>query len=89
MKLKDWQIRAIKTFIQCFGGVLVPEIVLLLNNLPADVSNAWKVLFPVICSGLAAGIAAVWNIVLEELKKKNGGSDNYIVIKSRKEEKDG
>jgi hypothetical protein len=45
---------------------------MLLNNLPVDISAAWKVLFPVLCSAIAAGIAAVWNIILEELKKKEG-----------------
>ena len=69
--MKDWQIRALKTFGQCFGGVLIPEIVMLLNNLPADITTTWKILFPVVCSGIAAGISAVWNIVLEELKKNN------------------
>lgn len=67
--MKDWQVRALKTFAQCFGGVLVPEIVILLNNLPADIDTAWKILFPVICAAVGAGIAAVWNIILEQLKK--------------------
>ena len=80
MKMKDWQERALKTFIQCFGGVLVPEIVILLNNMPMDVDTIWKVLFPIICSALAAGIAAVWNIILQELKKSKKQDENSVVV---------
>lgn len=69
MKLKDWQIRAIKTFIQAFGGVLVPEVVMVLNgNMPENWTTAWAILAPVVCAALAAGISAAWNVVLERLK---------------------
>lgn len=69
MKLKDWQIRAIKTFIQAFGGVLVPELVMILNTgKPESWSVLWTVLAPVICASLAAGISAAWNVILERLK---------------------
>lgn len=69
MKLKDWQIRALKTFVQAFGGTLVPELCLVLSNGLTDISAAHKILFPVICAALAAGISAVWNVILEQLKK--------------------
>lgn len=69
MKLKDWQIRALKTFAQAFGGALIPELCIVLNNGLNDIATVHKVLFPVICAAFAAGISAVWNIVLEELKK--------------------
>ena len=67
--MKDWQIRALKTFAQAFGGIFIPELVMILNgSLPED-WRAWKlVLIPVICSALAAGISAAWNIILEHLK---------------------
>ena len=69
MKLKDWQIRALKTFVQAFGGVLVPEIVMILTNgLPESWSALWAILCPVICAALAAGISAAWNIILERLQ---------------------
>lgn len=72
--MKDWQIRALKTFAQAFGGVFVPELVMILNGgLPPDWSALKLVLIPVICSSLAAGISAAWNIILEKLKE--GGSD--------------
>ena len=71
MKLKDWQIRAIKTFVQAFGGVLVPEIVMLLTNgLPENWTKLWAVLCPVLCAALAAGISAAWYIILERLKEE-------------------
>ena len=69
MKLKDWQIRAIKTFVQAFGGVLVPELVMILNSgMPENWSVFWTVLAPVICASLAAGISAAWNVILERLE---------------------
>lgn len=69
VKLKDWQIRALKTFAQAFGGILVPELVLVLNGgFPENWSAAWAVLAPIICSALAAGISAAWNVILERLK---------------------
>ena len=74
--MKDWQIRALKTFAQAFGGIFIPELVMILNgSLPED-WRAWKlVLIPVICSALAAGISAAWNIILEQLKEKTDGED--------------
>lgn len=71
MKLKDWQIRALKTFAQAFGGVLVPEVVMILSTgVPESWSKTWTLLAPVICAALAAGISAAWNIILEKLKEE-------------------
>lgn len=71
MKLKDWQIRALKTFVQAFGGVLVPETVMILNNgMPESWSTLWTILAPVICAALAAGISAAWNIIAERLREE-------------------
>ena len=68
--MKDWQIRALKTFAQAFGGILVPEIVLVLNGgFPEEWSTLWAVLAPIVCSALAAGISAAWNVILEKLKE--------------------
>ena len=67
-KLKDWQERALKTFVQAFCGVLVPAIIGVLANAktPSDIVVWCKtVAFSVICSALAAGISAIWNIVKE------------------------
>ena len=71
MKMKDWQIRALKTFAQAFGGVLVPEVVMILSTgMPESWSKTWTLLAPVICAALAAGISAAWNIILEKLKEE-------------------
>ena len=70
-KWKDWQIRAAKTFIQAFGGVLVPELVMILSTgVPESWSKVWTLLAPVICAALAAGISAAWNIISEKLREE-------------------
>ena len=69
--MKDIIIRALKTFVQAFLGILIPEIVLILQN--PDMWSDWKaVLIPFVASGLAAGISAVWNLILQ----KTGGVKN-------------
>jgi hypothetical protein len=68
--MKDWMIRAIKTFVQAFFGVLIPQVVILLEGGFVDVSAAWKVLAPFVAAALAAGISAVWNIALEKMKSE-------------------
>ena len=68
--MKDWQIRAVKTFVQSFGGIMIPAVVGLLSD--ATILTNWTVakatLIAALCSALAAGISAVWNIILERLK---------------------
>lgn len=67
--MKDWMIRAIKTFVQAFFGVLIPEVCILLNGgFPESIETAWVVLSPVIAAALSAAISAVWNILNERLK---------------------
>lgn len=64
--MKDWVIRAIKTFVQAFFGVLVPAIVAMLTDgFPADLPTVWVILGPTVSAALAAAIAAVWNYILE------------------------
>jgi len=67
--MKDWLIRALKTFAQAFFGVLVPEVCLILNGELTDWAGVKAILVPLICSALAAGISAAWNIILEHLKE--------------------
>ena len=72
--MKDWQERAIKTFVQAFFGVLIPEVVMILNgNIPAEWTGLKCVFLTVLCPALAAGISAAWNIILEHLKE--GGTE--------------
>ena len=67
--MPDWLIRTIKTFVQSFFGVLIPEVCIMLNNgFPTDISTAWKVLAPVVAAALSAAICAAWNIINERLK---------------------
>lgn len=68
--MKDWMIRAAKTFVQAFFGVLIPEICVMLNGgFPEDMHSAWVVLAPTVAAALSAAISAVWNIVSEKLKQ--------------------
>ena len=67
--MPDWLIRTIKTFVQSFFGVLVPEVCIMLNNgFPADLLKLWKILAPVVAASLSAAICAAWNIISEKLK---------------------
>lgn len=67
--MPDWLVRTIKTFVQSFFGVLIPEICIILSGgFPADVDAAWKILAPVVASALSAAICAAWNIINEKLK---------------------
>ena len=67
--MPDWLIRTVKTFIQSFFGVLIPELCIILNGgFPASVGEAWKILAPVCAAALSAAICAAWNIISEKLK---------------------
>jgi len=67
--MSDWIVRAIKTFVQAFFGVLIPEICIILNNgFPEDINAMWAIIAPTVAAALAAAISAVWNIILEKLK---------------------
>lgn len=67
--MKDWMVRAIKTFVQTFFGVLIPEVgILLSGGFPESIEAAWLVLSPVVSAALSSAICAVWNIVSEHLK---------------------
>lgn len=67
--MSDWLVRSIKTFVQTFFGVVIPEFCLVLSGgFPESWSVLWAVLAPVVASALAAAICAVWNIILERLE---------------------
>lgn len=73
----DWAIRAAKTFVQAFLGVLIPAVVGVLNGgLPVDWGAAKITIASALMAALAAGISAVWNIALEvhgDYKSAGGG----------------
>lgn len=71
--MNDWMIRAVKTFVQAFFGVLIPEICVMLNGgFPESINAAWVLLSPVVAAALSAAISAVWNVVSERLKRGDG-----------------
>lgn len=71
MKLRDWQIRALKTFVQAFFGVLIPEAVIIIRDgSMMGWTKFWTLMTPVICAALAAGISAAWNVIAEVLKRQ-------------------
>lgn len=66
--MPDWLIRTLKTFVQSFFGVLIPELCIILNGgFPESVSELWMVLSPVVAAALSAAICAAWNIINEKL----------------------
>lgn len=67
--MSDWLIRSLKTFVQTFGGIVIPEVCYILaNGFPATWSVFWAAIAPIVASALSAAICAVWNIILERLK---------------------
>ena len=69
--MKDWMRRALKTFVQAFLGVLIPELALLTEDgFPETGSPLSGALMPVLAASLAAAISAVWNLLLEAAGKK-------------------
>ena len=61
---KDVLIRAAKTFIQAFLGVLLPSLVIYLQGgWPANWAAFWTWLAPVLAAALAAAISGVWNVI--------------------------
>lgn len=65
MKLKDWQERTIKTFVQSFLGTLIPALAATLEN---DIPKSWAAVAPMVVAALSSAICAAWNIVNEHLK---------------------
>ena len=72
MDYKDIAIRAAKTFVQAFGGVFIPALVIYLQDgFPFEVEAAWLALAPTLTAALAAAIAAVWNYLLQYLEVRS------------------
>ena len=72
--MRDWMIRAGKTFVQAFFGVLIPAVCTLLSGgWPESLSAAWALLAPAAAAGLSAAISAVWNLVLEREEAARNG----------------
>ena len=70
MKIKDVGMRALKTFVQAFLGVLIPQIVMMLNNYMDFDWTQWTTYLPIITGALAAGISAAWNGIINASSKE-------------------
>ena len=70
MKIKDVGMRALKTFVQAFLGVLIPQVVMMLNNYMDFKWDQWTTYLPIITGALAAGISAVWNSIINASDKQ-------------------
>lgn len=71
--MKDWMNRALKTFVQAFFGVLIPELAeKMKEGFPETGSALHMTLLPLVAAALAAAISAVWNLWLEAARKKGG-----------------
>lgn len=70
MKIKDVGSRALKTFVQAFLGVIIPQVVLILTNVLDYDWNNWVTWgLPIVTGALAAGISAAWNGILNATEK--------------------
>ena len=69
--MKDWIVRALKTFVQATVAYFVANIAMISQHIVDwDFAN-WKGwLLPILVGALSAGISAVWNIILERIDSK-------------------
>ncbi len=78
--MKDCLIRAIKTFVQAFLGVLIPKLIVVLEEAPNLMSLNFEFVYALLPAALAAGISAIWNIWLlmsrERKAKENGAGES-------------
>lgn len=69
--MKDWIIRALKTFVQATVAYFVANIALITQHVVEWNFSDWKGwLLPIIVGAGSAGISAVWNVILESIDKK-------------------
>ena len=66
--MKDWQIKALKTFVEAAGSFIVADLAVLGDAL-CDWSTGKHALISLLVGAVAAGFSAAWNIVLEKLNK--------------------
>lgn len=69
--IPDFLVRAAKTFIQAFIPVIIANIALIGNHIVNWDFSDWKGwLAPILISAVAAGISAIWNLILEKINAK-------------------
>lgn len=77
-KIKDIIIRAAKTFAQALGGVVIPEVCVILNGgFPESWNAWWLATAPILAAGLAAGLSAAWNLIAYYLGDANKGGNDH------------
>ena len=65
--MQDWLIRALKTFVQAFFGVLIPAVCAMLQNgWPESWSKVWVILALTVPAALAAPFGAVGTVFCKE-----------------------
>ena len=65
--IDDLMSRMLKTFVQAFCGVCIPEIVALLNGEVPFGDVTWAILTPILASSFAAALSACWNLLNNHL----------------------
>lgn len=83
-KVPDFLIRAAKTFIQALIPVFAANWAAIQAHIVAWDFSDWKGwLLPIIISAVSAGLAAVWNLIIEVVNKK---ANLHILENMTKEE---
>lgn len=84
--MKDWLIRALKTFVQATVAYFVANIAMISRHVVEWDFSDWKGwLMPILCGALSAGISAVWNVILENIEKKKTDQMIEDIMKDIKE----
>lgn len=69
--MRDWLVRALKTFVQATVAYIVTNTALILKHVVEWDFTDWKGwALPLIAGAISAGISAVWNLILEKINKK-------------------
>lgn len=69
--MRDVLDRAVKTFIESFLVVFVPELVMVLQNVMEYDWSKWYIwLVPILCGCLGTAISVTWNTIENYLKNK-------------------
>lgn len=69
--MKDWIVRALKTFVQATVAYFVANAALITQHVVEWNFSDWKGwALPLITGAISAGISAVWNVILEQIDKK-------------------
>ena len=80
-KMPDWLIRAIKTFVQAFFGVLVPEVVAVLQHgWPESWAAVWAYLAPVVAAALAALAVPAAADADKQTKKHDSNESCFFIV---------